>query len=114
MYLTDGSTGGTFNVYNGSNGTGSGDFMADGSVPMTGALQMGGNKITNLGAPGADTDAVRKQDLDAVAAEVDGILDGTTPAHLAPATETKIGGVIIGGGLSVEADGTISADSQLP
>ena len=114
VYLTDGSTGGTFNVYNGSNGTGSGDFMANGSVPMTGALQMGGNKITNLGAPGADTDAVRKQDLDAVAAEVDGILDGTTPAHLAPATETKIGGVIIGEGLSVEADGTVSAESQLP
>ena len=83
--------------------------QTDGSVPMTGALQMGGNKVTNLGAPGADTDAVRKQDLDAVAAEVDGILDGTTPAHLAPATETKIGGVIIGEGLSVEADGTVSA-----
>lgn len=114
VYLTDGSTGGTFNVYNGSNGTGSGDFMADGSVPMTGALQMGGNKITNLGAPGADTDAVRKQDLDAVAAEVDGILDGTTPAHLAPATTVKIGGVIVGEGLSVEADGTVSANSQLP
>ena len=114
VYLTDGSTGGTFQVYNGSNGTGSGDFMADGSVPMTGALQMGGNKITNLGAPGADTDAVRKQDLDAVAAEVDGILDGTTPAHLAPATTVKIGGVIVGDGLSVETNGTISADSQLP
>lgn len=26
---------------------GTGDFMADGSVPMTGDLQMGGNKITN-------------------------------------------------------------------
>lgn len=114
VYLTDGSTGGTFNVYNGSNGTGSGDFMADGSVPMSGNLQMGGNKITNLGAPGADTDAVRKQDLDAVAAEVDGILDGTTPAHLAPATTVKIGGVIVGEGLSVEADGTVSAESQLP
>lgn len=114
VYLTDGSTGGTFQVYNGANGTGSGDFMADGSVPMTGALQMGGNKITNLGAPGADTDAVRKQDLDAVAAEVDGILDGTTPAHLAPATTVKIGGVIVGDGLSVETNGTISADSQLP
>lgn len=114
VYLTDGSTGGTFQVYNGANGTGSGDFMADGSVPMSGNLQMGGNKITNLGAPGANTDAVRKQDLDAVAAEVDGILDGTTPAHLAPATTVKIGGVIVGDGLSVEADGTVSADSQLP
>lgn len=103
-----------FTVYNGANGAGAGDFMADGSVPMTGALDMGGNKITNLGAPGADTDAVRKSDLDAVAAEVDGILDGTTPAHLAPATDTKIGGVIIGEGLSVTKDGTLSADDQLP
>ena len=111
--LSDGSAF-QFTVYNGANGTGAGDFMADGSVPMTGPLNMGGNKITNLGAPGADTDAVRKSDLDAVAAEVDGILDGTTPAHLAPATDTKIGGVIIGDGLSVEADGTVSADDQLP
>ena len=103
-----------FTVYNGANGAGAGDFMADGSVPMTGPLNMGGNKITNLGAPGADTDAVRKSDLDAVAAEVDGILDGTTPVHLSPATDTKIGGVIIGDGLSVEADGTLSADDQLP
>lgn len=111
--LSDGSAF-QFTVYNGANGTGAGDFMADGSVPMTGPLNMGGNKITNLGAPGADTDAVRKSDLDAVAAEVDGILDGTTPAHLAPATDTKIGGVIIGDGLSVESDGTLSADDQLP
>ena len=111
--LSDGSAF-QFTVYNGANGTGAGDFMADGSVPMTGPLNMGGNKITNLGAPGADTDAVRKSDLDAVADEVDGILDGTTPVHLSPATDTKIGGVIIGDGLSVEADGTVSADDQLP
>ena len=114
MYDSNDDAIGTFTVYNGANGAGAGDLMADGSVPMTGPLNMGGNKITNLGAPGADTDAVRKSDLDAVAAEVDGILDGTTPAHLAPATDTKIGGVIIGDGLSVEADGTLSADDQLP
>lgn len=114
MYDSNDDAIGTFTVYNGANGAGAGDMMADGSVPMTGPLNMGGNKITNLGAPGADTDAVRKSDLNAVAAEVDGILDGTTPAHLAPATDTKIGGVIIGDGLSVEADGTLSADDQLP
>lgn len=114
MYDSNDDAIGTFTVYNGANGAGAGDMMADGSVPMTGALNMGGNKITNLGAPGADTDAVRKSDLDAVAAEVDGILDGTTPAHLAPATDTKIGGVIIGEGLSVTEDGTVSADDQLP
>ena len=48
VYLTDGKTGGTFQVYNGSNGTGSGDFMADGSVPMTGDLQMGGHVVTGM------------------------------------------------------------------
>lgn len=114
VYLTDGSTGGTFNVYNGANGTGSGDFMADGSVPMSGALQMGGNRITNVGAPTADTDAVRQSDLKAVSDEVDKILDGTTPVAIPAATTAKIGGVIVGDGLSVEANGTISADSQLP
>lgn len=114
VYLTDGSTGGTFNVYNGSNGTGSGDFMADGTVPMSGALQMGGNRITGVGAPTADTDAVRQADLKAVSDEVDKILDGTTPVAIPPATTAKIGGVIVGDGLSVETNGTISADSQLP
>lgn len=53
VYLTDGKTGGTFQVYNGSNGTGSGDFMADGSVPMTGDLQMGGHAVTGM-ADGTD------------------------------------------------------------
>lgn len=114
VYLTDGSTGGTFQVYNGANGTGSGDFMADGSVPMSGALQMGGNRITNVGAPTANTDAVRQADLKAVSDEVDKILDGTTPVAIPAATNAKIGGVIVGEGLSVEANGTISADSQLP
>lgn len=48
VYLTDGQTGGTFQVYNGSNGAGAGDFMADGSVPMTGDLQMGGHAVTGM------------------------------------------------------------------
>lgn len=64
VYLTDGQTGGTFQVYNGSNGTGSGDFMADGSVPMTGDLQMGGHKITNLAEPTDNTDAASKKYVD--------------------------------------------------
>ena len=48
VYLTDGQTGGTFQVYNGSNGAGAGDFMADGSVPMAGDLQMGGHMVTGM------------------------------------------------------------------
>lgn len=108
VYLTNGQTGGTFQVYNGSNGTGSGDFMADGSVSMTGDLQMGGHKITNLGAPTNANDAVRQADLKVVSDEVDGIISGTAGITLAPATTTKIGGVIIGAGLAVTADGTLS------
>ena len=60
--MTDGSVS-TFQVYNGANGTGVGDFLSDGSVPMTGNLQMGGKRVTGLGAPVEDTDAVRKMDL---------------------------------------------------
>ena len=48
VYLTNGQTGGTFQVYNGSNGTGSGDFMSNGTVPMTGDLQMGGHAVTGM------------------------------------------------------------------
>lgn len=64
VYLTDGQTGGTFQVYNGQNGTGTGDFMADGSVPMTGNLQMGGHKITDLAEPTDNTDAASKEYVD--------------------------------------------------
>lgn len=41
-----------------------GDMMADGSVPMTGALNMGGNKITNAAEPTADTDVATKEYVD--------------------------------------------------
>ena len=112
MYSSDGSTIGTFTVYNGSNGTGSGDFMADGSVPMSGNLQMGNHKITGLAAPTAATDAVRQQDLEAVSDEVDKILDGTTPVAIPAATTVKIGGVIVGEGLEVDGSGTLSVDTD--
>ena len=55
----------TFTVYNGANGDGSGDFMANGSVAMTGELRMGGHRVTGVGAPQADDDAVRRMDLTA-------------------------------------------------
>ena len=114
MYDSEGEVIGTFTVYNGSNGTGSGDFMANGTVPMTGVLNMGGNRVTNVGAPTAGTDAVRQSDLKAVSDEVDDIISGTTAITIPAATEAKRGGVIIGEGLSVTEDGTVSADDQLP
>lgn len=49
MYNEDGEAVGTFQVYNGTNGTGSGDFMADGSVPMTGNIQFSGGDSVTIG-----------------------------------------------------------------
>lgn len=66
--LTNGSTT-TFQVYNGADGAGTGDFKADGSVPMTGSLQMAGHTISGLPAPVADSDPVRKQDVPTLAAD---------------------------------------------
>lgn len=66
--LTNGSTT-TFQVYNGADGAGTGDFKADGSVPMTGALQMAGHTISGLPVPVADSDPVRKQDVPTLAAD---------------------------------------------
>lgn len=112
MYDSDNEPIGTFTVYNGANGTGVGDFLADGSVPMTGNLQMGGNRITGVGAPTDPSDAVRQQDLEVVSQEVDHILDGTTPAFFPVATEVKAGAVKPGDGMSVEEDGTLNAQTQ--
>lgn len=90
-----------------------GDVKADGSVPMTGDLNMGGHRITNVSAPTQPTDAVRQSDLKTVSDEVDGIISGATPIILPPATITKIGGVIVGDGIEVEEDGTISVTPGL-
>lgn len=90
-----------------------GDVKADGSVPMTGDLNMGGHRITNVSAPTQPTDAVRQSDLKAVSDEVDGIISGATPIILPPATITKIGGVKIGDGVEVAEDGTISVTPGL-
>lgn len=65
VQLTNGDTF-TFQVYNGTNGTGAGDLMSDGSVSMTGDFNVGWNRVTNLAAPEASTDAVRKSDLDSL------------------------------------------------
>ena len=54
-----------FTVYNGANGTGVGDFMASGGVPMTGTLQMGNNKIIGVADAENNDEAVNKGQLDA-------------------------------------------------
>ena len=54
-----------FTVYNGANGTGVGDFMASGAVPMTGNLQMDSHKITGVANAENSDEAVNKGQLDA-------------------------------------------------
>lgn len=110
MYDSDGGEIGTFTVYNGTNGTGSGDFKADGSVPMTGNFNAGGHRLTNVGAPTAASDAVRQSDLQAVSDEIDAIIAGTTPVAVPVATDAKAGVVMPGNHLSVEVDGTLNAE----
>lgn len=66
-----------YQVYNGMDGIGSGDFMANGTVPMTGALQMGGNKITGMAEPTADTDGATKGYVDKAVEDVTITTDAT-------------------------------------
>lgn len=80
----------------------------DGSVPMTGALDMGGQRVTNVGAPTAETDVVRQSDLKALSDEIDKVIDGTTPVTIPVATEVKAGIVKPGDGMAITADGTLN------
>ena len=52
-----------------------GHVRKDGTVTMTGALSMGSNKVTNLSAPTASSDAARKSDVDARLAKAGDTLD---------------------------------------
>lgn len=79
---------------------------------MTGALNMGNNKITMGATPTTTTDVTNKGYVDGVVKvvsdEVDGIIAGTTPISVPVATDAKVGGVKIGAGLSVDGEGTLS------
>lgn len=77
LYNEDGEQVGTYTVYNGADGTGTGDFMSSGSVPMAGNLQMGGNRITGMAEPTADTDGATKKYVDDAVAGVEITTDET-------------------------------------
>ncbi len=49
-------------------------LQKDGTIPMSGNLNVGGNKITNLGAPTASEDAANKQYVDAAGSSSSGVL----------------------------------------
>ena len=85
-----------------------GAVAADGTTAMTGDLNAGGHRLTNVGAPTAASDAVRQSDLQAVSDEIDAIIAGTTPVNIPVATDVKAGVVKPGEHLSVLDDGTIN------
>ena len=68
---------------------------------MSGALNMGSNKVSSVGTPTEDTDAATKKYVD----------DKVSGAEykLPIAGPTKLGGVKVGSGLNITADGTLSA-----
>ena len=66
-----------YQVYNGMDGIGSGDFMANGTVPMSGALNMGGNKVTGMAEPTAATDGATKGYVDKAVEDVTVTTDPT-------------------------------------
>lgn len=88
-------------------------YLPEDGGTLSGNLDMGSNKITNLAAPVNPTDAVRQQDLEVLSDEIDHVIDGTTPIKLPEATDVKLGAIMVGEGLSVEADGTLSANKQV-
>ena len=79
---------------------------------MTGALNMGANKITTTTTPTETSDVTNKGYVDGVVRvvsdEVDGIIAGTTSISVPIATDVKVGGVKIGAGLSIDGEGTLT------
>lgn len=73
----------------------------------TGAVmpQAGDYTAAQVGAADATT---TQQALQTLSDEVDGILAGTSPVNIPPATEVKVGGIKVGEGLSATTDGTTS------
>lgn len=91
-------------------------YLSNSGGTLTGALNMGNNKITMGATPTETTDVTNKGYVDGVVKvvsdEVDGILAGTTPITLPIASDTHIGGVKVGTGLSITEDGTLNATQQ--
>ena len=90
VYNSSGQAVGTFSVYQGANGTGAGDFMANGSVAMTGDLNVGGHRIKSVADPeeGSD-DAISlgyfKREKEELEKE---IANDTTPIIIRPMRRT--------------------------
>lgn len=103
-YNSEGQAAGTVQVYNGMDGTGAGDFKADGTVPMTGNLQMAQHRVTGVADATEDGDAVNKGQMDAA---LEGVTVTTDPTPTQDsANPVQSGGVF--DALAGKADLTLS------
>lgn len=79
-------------------------YLHDNGGTLTGALNMGNNKITMGATPTETTDVTNKGYVDGVVKvvsdEVDEIIAGTTPISVPIATDTKVGGVLQAAGVT--------------
>lgn len=98
--------------------SGDGRYLKLTGGTLTGALNMGNNKIAMGATPTGITDVTNKGYVDGVVKvvsdEVDGILAGTTPVAIPAATETHIGGIKPGAGTAVSGDGTLTIIVPVP
>lgn len=79
-------------------------YLPDNGGTLTGALNMGNNKITMGATPTETTDVTNKGYVDGVVKvvsdEVDGIIAGTTSISVPIATDAKVGGVLQAAGVT--------------
>lgn len=103
-YNSEDQAAGTIQVYNGMDGLGTGDFKADGTVPMTGDLQMAQHRVTGVADATEDDDAVNKGQMDAALESVTVTTDATPTEG--SANPVQSGGVYTA--LAGKADLTLS------
>lgn len=97
-----------FVIPRGQDGSGGGGAAGVSSFNgRTGAVtpETGDYTAAQVGAADATT---TQQALQALSDEIGGILAGTSPITIPPATEVKVGGIKVGEGLSATTDGTTS------
>ncbi len=75
-----------------TNGAGGGDFKADGSIPMTGNLDAGSNKVIHVADGTASTDGVNKGQLDADVATLQAEIDALASGSLTTAEAENVTG----------------------
>jgi hypothetical protein len=95
-----------------------GSIASDGQTPVTGNLNMAGNKVSNLGAGTLATDAANLAQVTSSVAITGGNINGTpigvtTPAVGAFTTLSSTGNHTVGGDLTVTGNGAFNGTGSL-